>query len=114
MQLKRNYRFARVPMRSNAVGTPAPSISDRSALQWFQRSVGLVSTVRGTRKPRNSSQKLVAKSKIPIGVSNHQRFTVVAKFGAIRKTVVQTAQNADATTPKTANGRGIYSDLNHR
>src|SRR5258707_15466024 len=57
--------------------------------------------------PLNSSQKLIAISKIAIGESNHHRLTTLAKLGKMMKTKVLAAHHAEEITPQTANALGI-------
>jgi hypothetical protein len=51
---------------------------------------------------------------MPIGESNHHRFTTLAKPGKMMKTKVHAAQNTDEITPNVAKALGIYFDLNHK
>jgi len=51
--------------------------------------------------PLNKSQKLNAISKIPIGVSNHPRFTTLVKSGKMMKTKVRAAhESSQRHTPE--------------
>ena len=56
--------------------------------------------------PLNKSQKLITNSKIAIGESNHQRLTVLEKFGDIIKITVHAKHQAEEMTPKTDNALG--------
>jgi len=66
-----------------------------------------VTSTNGVRNPLNRSQTLVAISKMPIGESNHHRFTTLAKSGKMMKTKVHDAHHPDEITPKAANALGI-------
>jgi hypothetical protein len=64
--------------------------------------------------PLNRSQKPIVISKIAMGISNHERPTIFSKLGEMRKAKAQITHHADEITPKAANERGIYLDLNHK
>ncbi len=64
-------------------------------------------STNGVRNPLNRSHTLVAISKMPIGESNHHRFTTLAKSGNMMKVKVHSAHHPDEITPKAANALGI-------